>query len=98
MNQFLKKFRARRQLRQLRELAARVQASMAAPSDSPIKISGLPENEIEKLRTQLNNTIASFRILAAKLDADAGVTDTNYFALTCDSALGAAAPTKLSVL
>lgn len=83
---------------------------MAAPSNKKCKgqaitrtgstaISGTsPENsELGETRLQLNNVIASLRILAAKLDLDVGVTDTNYFALTCDSALGNTAPTQVDV-
>lgn len=79
-------------------VAERNDATMAAPAAKAIKIAALPENEIEQLRTQLNNLLASFRIAMTKLDNDAGVTDVNYFTLTCDAALGAAAPTVLTVL
>jgi len=70
---------------------------MANPVDTPIKISGLPENEIEKLRAQVNNLTATIRGIAAKLDADAGVTDTTYRSLWTDLGV-ATAPVTLTVL
>lgn len=38
-------------------------------------------SEVESIRVQLNALIASFYAVLGKLDADAGVTDTNYTAL-----------------
>lgn len=70
---------------------------MAVPTDVKVKAEGLPQSEIEKLRAQVNNLTASIRLLTAKLDADVGVTDTNYNALITDSAI-ATAPVKLTLL
>jgi hypothetical protein len=49
---------------------------------------------LEQLRVQMNNIVASLRLLTAKLDADAGVTDANYNALITDDAI-ATAPAKI---
>lgn len=70
---------------------------MAAPTDINAGRSVANEamtQELSSIRAQLNNAIAAIRIIAAKLDADAGVTDTTYFALSCDSAV-ATAPAKV---
>lgn len=66
---------------------------MAAPSDV-VQTANAPARD--DVRVQLNNVIASIRLLTAKLDADAGVTDTNYGALITDSAI-ATAPAKVVV-
>lgn len=77
---------------------------MAAPSNKKVKGTAVDRGgtndraELAEVRNQLNNVIASLRILATKMDADAGITDTNYFALTCDTALGATAPTQIDAL
>jgi hypothetical protein len=74
---------------------------MAAPANKKVRTTAIDRGagqdraELAEVRAQLNNTIASLRILAAKLDLDAGVTDVNYFTLTCDSALGNSAPTQI---
>lgn len=73
---------------------------MAAPANKKCKAhhNKTEDNLVEQLRTQVNNLITSLRILATKLDNDAGVTDVNYFTLTCDAALLAAAPTVIDEL
>lgn len=77
---------------------------MAAPANKKVRATaidrgaGTDRAELAEVRAQLNNVIASFRILATKLDNDAGVTDVNYFTLTADNALGNAAPTVVDVL
>lgn len=73
---------------------------MAAPANKKCKAhhNKVDDNLVEQMRTQLNNVITSFRILATKLDNDAGVTDVNYFTLTSDAALGATAPTAIDEL
>ncbi|MDP9202811.1 MAG: hypothetical protein M3P26_12870 [Gemmatimonadota bacterium] len=81
----------------LAAVAVRTGATMAAPTDKPIKLSCLPENELEQLRVQVNNLTVALRGIAAKLDLDATVTDVNYFSLWMDSAISTA-PVKLTVL
>lgn len=70
---------------------------MAVPTDkAPRNLEGMPDAESEffHLRNELNNIIASLRLLTAKLDADAGITDTNYNALITDDAISTA-PSKV---
>ena len=66
---------------------------MAAPSDVVQKANAPARDDV---RIQLNNIVASLRLLTAKLDADAGVADTNYNALITDNAV-ATAPSKVVV-
>jgi hypothetical protein len=66
---------------------------MAAPTDI-VQTGNAPARD--DVRIQLNNVIAALRIITAKLDADAGVTDTNYFALSMDSTI-ATGPAKVNV-
>lgn len=69
------------------QLLARTQgAAMAAPANSSVRSTGLPYSDVNELITQHNNLVASLRGIATKLDADATVTDVNYFLLWCDSA------------
>lgn len=67
---------------------------MAAPTD--IDSTGSSEVAKDEVRQQLNNVISALRIITAKLDLDAGVTDVNYFALSMDAAV-ATAPRKVRV-
>jgi hypothetical protein len=67
---------------------------MAAPLDK-VATPGSPSCS-DDVRQQLNNLITAFRVLTAKMDADAGVTDTNYTALTTDASL-AFAPTRITL-
>lgn len=77
-------------------LAEKNDATMAAPADiSPDTTSQLATTD--DIRVQLNNVIASLRLLTAKLDADAGVTDVNYSALIIDAAI-ATAPKKIKAV
>lgn len=77
---------------------------MAAPANKkcramqPARGQGADQGELAEVRQQLNNLIASMRILATKLDNDAGVTDVNYFTLTMDNAVGAAAPAVVDTI
>lgn len=48
----------------------------------------------DQMRAELNNVIDSLRLLTAKLDADAGVTDTTYRSLITDTGI-ATAPAKI---
>jgi hypothetical protein len=70
---------------------------MAVPADKKVLNQGSPDSEVDTLRKQLNNLVASFRLLTAKLDADAGVTDANYNALITDDAV-ATAPAKVELV
>ncbi len=47
---------------------------------SPRNIEGMGDTETElyNLRNELNNVILALRQLTAKLDADGGITDTDY--------------------
>jgi hypothetical protein len=70
---------------------------MAAPADKQLRrndIDSGTDSLNSQLLAQVNNLTAALRIVCAKLDLDAGVTDTNYFALSCDSAI-ATAPIKI---
>lgn len=67
---------------------------MAAPADKATRPNGLAGSSNADLITQQSNVVASLRLLCAKLDLDAGVTDTNYAALITDAAI-ATAPKKL---
>lgn len=72
--------------------AERTKATMAAPVDVNIDPGGYSAND--QVRVQLNQVIAALRVLCAKLDLDAGVTDVNYFLLVCDAA-AATSPAKV---
>lgn len=74
-------------------LADNTKATMVAPVDKVPDLT-VPVTGTDDLRVQLNNAIAAIRIIAAKLDLDAGVTDVNYFALSCDAAI-VTAPIKV---
>lgn len=70
---------------------------MAAPSDLSC-LAQFPANgtnQIDALRVEFNKLVTNLRVLTAKLDADAGVTDTNYAALVTDSA--ASGPAKIGL-
>ena len=68
---------------------------MAIPTDVGVRPDGLVGSSNAHLITQVTNLVASLRLLTAKLDADVGVTDTNYNALITDSVI-ATAPAKLT--
>jgi hypothetical protein len=72
--------------------ARKQDAQMAVPADVNIDVGGYYANDA--VRVQLNNAIAALRIICAKLDLDAGVTDVNYTALALDAAV-ATAPAKV---
>ena len=59
---------------------------MAAPADVNVRLTGANGSDLQQLVTQLNLLTVSYRVLTAKLDADAGVTDTTYGALCSDIA------------
>lgn len=58
---------------------------MANPTDLSVPGSTIPNAEVDALRQQVNNLTASLRLLTAKLDLDAGVTDTTYKSLITDT-------------
>lgn len=57
---------------------------MSAPADKKVRITGQPGSDVQELATQLNAVIVAQRAMAAKLDADAGVTDADYVATITD--------------
>lgn len=69
---------------------------MAAPADVSVHATGALDSDVALLITNFNKLVVNLRVLTAKLDADGGVTDTNYGALVTDSA--ASGPSKLSLL
>jgi multidrug efflux pump subunit AcrB len=81
---------------------------MAAPADKQVKAAGHPQSEVEVLRGQVNNLIDTQRALTAKLDvltaklnADAGVTDTNYatdFVSSLTDSTGTVPPCKVTLV
>lgn len=66
---------------------------MAIPADLSVRPMGRPNDMIEAMRGEQVKIVAMLRVLTAKLDADAGVTDTNYAALV--TAADAASPAKV---
>lgn len=85
----------------LKNLALAAMAALAEKNDMqmavPVDIA--PDLTValagsDSIRQQLNNVIAAVRIIAAKLDLDAGVTDVNYTALALDAAV-VTAPAKI---
>lgn len=74
-------------------LAEKNDMQMVAPVDISPDLT-IPVASADTIRQQINNIIATLRIITAKLDLDAGVTDVNYFALSCDAAI-ATAPAKI---
>lgn len=68
---------------------------MANPTDLTALASTIPNAEVDAMRQQLNNVIDSLRLLTAKLDVDAGVTDTTYRSLITDTGV-TTAPAKLT--
>lgn len=74
-------------------IAASTGATMAVPADKSPDTT-VPVISTDDLRVQLNNVITALRIVTAKLDLDAGVTDVNYTALSVDAAI-ATAPIRI---
>lgn len=70
--------------------------SMAAPADVTLDRDTAAVRGRDTILKQINNIVASLRLLTAKLDADAGVTDANYAALITDAAV-ATAPSKIVI-
>ena len=70
---------------------------MAAPSDLSVlaQYPANATNEIDALRVEFNKLVTNLRVLTAKMDLDAGITDTNYSALVTDSA--ASGPAKIGL-
>lgn len=67
---------------------------MALPANVARDIDTPPGYGTEQIRVQLNNVVAALRIITAKLDLDAGVTDVNYTLLALDATV-ATAPAKI---
>lgn len=71
---------------------------MANPSDLTVRATdrgGAVAGELDTLRQEFNKLVVNLRVLTAKMDADAGITDTNYGVLVTDSA--ATGPAKINV-
>ena len=69
---------------------------MAAPADITVRATASADSDVAKILSQFNLLVTNLRVLTAKLDADAGVTDTNYAALVTDSA--ASGPSKVTTI
>lgn len=69
---------------------------MAIPSALTVRSLGRPGDSMDTVRAELNKLTTQLRVLTAKLDADAGVTDTNYAALV--TAADAASPAVINVV
>jgi hypothetical protein len=69
---------------------------MAPPANRTARPNALAGSLEQELRTQVNNLTASLRLITAKLDLDAGVTDANYDALVTATAI-ATAPAVIDV-
>lgn len=71
---------------------------MANPSNLKVRATGRAtvNDQQATVLAELNKITTNLRILTAKLDADAGVTDTNYAALVTDSAVSG--PAVIDVL
>lgn len=67
---------------------------MAFPADIQVwtkeSVADGSPNEVATLRAQVNALTDTVRLLTAKLDVDAGVTDTNYTALLVNNGVGTA--------
>lgn len=69
---------------------------MAVPADQTVQGGpGKALGELYLLIQEFNKLVVNFRVMAAKLDLDAGVTDVNYGTLTTDTA--ASGPSKILV-
>jgi hypothetical protein len=67
---------------------------MAAPSDITVRSTGYLDSDLGKMLVEFNKAVTNLRVLTAKLDLDAGVTDVNYATLVTDSA--ASGPAKVT--
>lgn len=69
---------------------------MAQPADKPVRLTDRADQggELTTLRLEFNKMVNVLRILTAKLDLDAGVTDTNFAALV--TAADAASPARIT--
>lgn len=63
---------------------------MAAPSNVTVPAHKIGQDKsvdlLYQIVTSLNYCVGAVRAIATKLDADGGVTDTNYFSTTVDAA------------
>ena len=69
---------------------------MAAPADITVRSTAFSDSDVAKILQEFNKLVVNLRVLTAKLDADGGVTDTNYGALVTDSA--ASGPSKVTTI
>lgn len=67
---------------------------MAQPADIPLRRLGRPGGQEYTVVDEFNKLVTQLRVLCAKLDADAGVTDTNYAALVTGA--DTASPAKIT--
>ena len=67
---------------------------MANPANKSPDLHAPGTRSGDQMRAELNNVIESLRLLTAKLDLDAGVTDVNYKSLITDTGV-ATAPSKI---
>lgn len=70
---------------------------MANPSDLSVRLTDRAgtgvQGELDILRQEFNKLVVNLRVLTAKMDADAGITDSNYGTLVTDTA--ASGPAKV---
>lgn len=66
---------------------------MAVPADISVRGLGRLADQQSALRDEFNKMVVQLRVLTAKLDADAGVTDTTYGALVTGA--DSASPAKV---
>ena len=69
---------------------------MALPADISGRAQCRPGSPLEDLRAEYVKLVTAVRAICTKLDADVGVTDTNYVATI--TANDAASPAKLTVI
>ena len=68
---------------------------MAAPDDVSVKGSTRPDAEVDELRQQVNNLVASVRLICEMIDADNGTIGTDYVSSVTDSGV-TTAPAKVT--
>lgn len=69
---------------------------MAIPANLSRRNTAAPQSTQGAILAEFNKLVTQVRVLTAKLDADAGVTDTNYAALV--TAADSASPAKIDVI
>jgi hypothetical protein len=76
------------------KLSNRLQATMVQPADVSIRGTALAYSDVAQLVTEHNKVVDVLRILTAKMDLDAGITDANYAALV--TAATGVSPARIS--